>query len=217
MPVEILIADDHQIVRQGLRGLLAQEADFTVIAEAEDGRDAVRLACELSPDVVIIDVGMPELNGIDATRQLLADCPGARVVGLSMHADRRFVTEMLKAGAMGYLLKDCAFEELVTAIRTVLHDKIYLSPRINEQVILEYVAHLQRAEATVFTLLSPRAREVLQLIAEGATVKEIAEQLCISVKTVETYRAQVMEKLDLHSVAELTKYAIREGLTSLGD
>lgn len=217
MSVAILIADDHQIVRQGLRGLLAQQADFTVIAEAEDGRDAVRLACELTPDVVIIDVGMPELNGIDATRQLLAECPGARVVGLSMHADRRYVTEMLKAGAMGYLLKDCAFEELVTAIRTVLHDKIYLSQRIHEQVLQDYVAQLNRADATAFSLLSPREREVLQLIAEGASVKEIAEQLSISVKTVETYRAQIMEKLDLHSVAELTKYAIREGLTSLED
>jgi RNA polymerase sigma factor (sigma-70 family) len=217
MSIDILIADDHKIVRQGLRGLLEKEVDFTVIAEAEDGRAAVRLANELAPDIVIMDIGMPDLNGIDATRQVLADCPEARVIGLSMHADRRFVTEILKAGAMGYLLKDCAFEELVTAIRTVLADKMYLSQRINEQLIQEYVSNLQRTEVSVFTLLSPREREVLQLLAEGVSVKEIAERLVISVKTVETYRAQVMEKLDLHSIAELTKYAIREGLTSLGD
>lgn len=215
MSIEILIADDHKIVRQGLRGLLEDETDLLVVAEAADGREAVRLAGELSPDVVIIDVGMPELNGIDATRQIHADCPEARIIGLSMHADRRFVTEMLKAGAVGYLLKDCAFEELVIAIRTVLHDRLYLSQRINEQVILEYVTNLQRAEPTVFSLLSPREREVLQLLAEGESVKLIADRLSISVKTVETYRAQMMEKLDLHSIAELTKYAIREGLTML--
>ncbi|OPZ84639.1 MAG: Oxygen regulatory protein NreC [bacterium ADurb.Bin429] len=134
-----------------------------------------------------------------------------------MHADRRYVTEMLKSGARGYLLKDCAFEELVTAIRTVLAGKMYLSERINTQLIQDYVANLQRDESSAFTLLSPREREVLQLLAEGESAKAIAERLMLSVKTVETHRAQLMEKLDLHSIAELTKYAIREGLTSLGD
>ncbi|HOF87450.1 MAG TPA: response regulator transcription factor [Armatimonadota bacterium] len=217
MPITLLLADDHKIVRQGLRGLLEQEADFAVIAEAEDGRDAVELAGALAPAVAIIDVRMPDMNGIDATRQLLDVCPAIKVVGLSMHADRRYVTAMLKAGARGYLLKDCAFEELVTAIRTVLAGKLYLSERINTQLIQDYVANLQRDESSAFTLLSPREREVLQLLAEGESVKAIAERLMLSVKTVETHRAQLMEKLDLHSIAELTKYAIREGLTSLGD
>ncbi len=217
MPITILLADDHKIVRQGLRELMEKEEDFAVIAEADDGRDAVELASELTPDIAIIDVRMPDMNGIDATRHLINACPMIRVIGLSMHADRRYVTEMLKSGARGYLLKDCAFEELVTAIRTVLAGKMYLSERINTQLIQDYVANLQRDESSAFTLLSPREREVLQLLAEGESAKAIAERLMLSVKTVETHRAQLMEKLDLHSIAELTKYAIREGLTSLGD
>jgi DNA-binding NarL/FixJ family response regulator len=212
--VSVLIADDHQILRQGLRGLLERHPEFAVVAEAVNGREAVRLTIELTPDLVIIDIGMPDLNGIDATRQLLAECPATRVLGLSMHEDKRFITEMLRAGARGYLLKDCAFEELAQAIHTVLDGRIYLSPRINDLLLQDYVGALQRG-GSAFTLLSPREREVLQLLAEGESVKSIAARLCISVKTVETYRQQIMDKVDIHSIAELTKYAIREGLTPL--
>jgi DNA-binding NarL/FixJ family response regulator len=213
VPIKIILADDHKIVRQGLRTLLEQEADLQVMAEADDGRMAVRLARELSPEVVIMDVGMPDLNGIEATRQVLAECPGVKVIALSMHSDRRFVMNMLKAGASGYLLKDSAFEELATAIRMVLNNKIYLSTEIANIVIKDYLQG--GGDETVFSVLSPREREVLQLMAEGRSSRQIADHLNISIKTVETHRMQIMHKLEIYSVAELTKYAIREGLSSL--
>lgn len=217
MNVRILLADDHMILRQGLRGLLEGQPDFTVVAEAADGREAVLAAGSHEPDVAIIDIGMPGLNGIDATRQLLAASPQTRVVGLSMHADRHFVTEMLKAGAQGYLLKNCAFEELTTAIRTVLAGQIYLSSHINALLLRDYVRIAQREDTSAFGLLSPREREVLQMLAEGESVKKMAAGMGVSVKTVETYRQQIMEKLGVQSIAKLTKYAIREGLTELED
>ena len=190
-----------------------------VVAEANDGRSAVQLAQELQPDVVVMDVGMPGLNGIEATRQITNREPDAKVVALSMHSDRRFMGEMLKAGAKGYLLKDGAFEELATAIRSVVANKVYLSPRIADVVVDDYVRRTPgqaAGDTSAFAKLTPREREVLQLMAEGRATKEIAMDLKVSIKTVETHRRQIMEKLQIHSVAELTKYAIREGLTTAG-
>jgi len=211
--IKIILADDHKIVRQGLRTLLEQESDIEVIGEADDGRMAVRLARELSPQVIIMDVGMPDLNGIEATRQVQAESPGVKVIALSMHSDRRFVMNMLKAGASGYLLKDSAFEELATAIRMVLNNKIYLSTEIANVVVKDYLQG--GGDESVFSVLTPREREVLQLMAEGKSSRQIADQLNISIKTVETHRMQIMHKLQIFNVAELTKYAIREGLSSL--
>ena len=215
MSIRIMIADDHEIVRNGLRSLIEKELDMEVIAEADNGRDAVRLAVELAPDVVIMDIAMPELNGIEAARQIISALPRIKVIALSMHADKRYVMEMLKAGASGYILKDNAYEELARAIRTALKNHTYLSPQITETVIGDYVQFALTANGSAFSLLSAREREVLQLLAEGNSTAQIAECLGISVKTVETYRQHIIEKLDIRSIAELTKYAIREGLTSL--
>jgi len=175
----------------------------------------VTLVREFTPHVVIMDVNMPDLNGIEATRQILSEYPEMKVIALSMHADRRFVINMLKAGAHGYLLKDCAFEELAQAIRLVMGNKTYLSPGVAEIVVKDYVHRVPGPAQTAFSVLTAREREVLQLMAEGKSTSQIAELLHISVKTVETHRQQIMHKLGMRSVAELTKYAIREGLTSL--
>lgn len=216
MGIKILIADDHQIVRQGLRILLESEPDMKVVAEAIDGRATVRLTREIIPDVIIMDVAMPDLNGIEATRQVLTEHPKIKVIGLSMYSDRRFVVNMLKAGASGYLLKDCAFEELIRAIRVVLNNKTYLSPGVSDILVRDYVLGVNHQEgATVYSVLTAREREVLQLMSEGKATSMIAQLLHVSVKTIETHRQQVMQKLNVHSVAQLTKYAIREGLTSL--
>jgi two-component system, NarL family, response regulator NreC len=215
MGTKILLADDHKIIREGLRSLLERQPDMEVVAEAQDGLSTVRLTHKLLPDVVIMDIGMPEMNGIDATRQIVTEIQGVKVIALSMHSDRRFVLQMLKAGASGYLLKDSAFEELILAIHTVTANQPYLSPKITDVVVKEYLGNLSKNESTVFTVLTAREREVLQLLAEGKATKQIATSLHVSVKTIETHRQQIMEKLNIHSVAELTKYAIREGLTSL--
>lgn len=215
MGIKVLIADDHQIVRQGLRHLLEKEPDLVVAAEAEDGRSTVRLAREVRPEVIIMDVAMPDLNGIEATRQIISEMPRVKVIALSMYADRRFVLNMLRAGACGYLLKDCAYEELVRAIRVVLADKTFLSPGVTDIVVKDYMQGALSPENSVFSLLTPREREVLQLMSEGKSTQQIADGLCVSVKTVETHRQQLMHKLNRRSVAELTKYAIREGLTTL--
>lgn len=215
MGITILLVDDHKILRQGLWTLLAKEPDMEVLAEADDGRDAVRLARDLSPQVVIMDVGMPDLNGIEATRQVLQESPDTKVIALSMHADRRFVANMIKAGASGYLLKDSAFEELATAIRKVVAGKTYLSHEISHVLVKDYIQGGAGDEASVFSVLTPREREVLQLMAEGKTNRQIAETLCVSPKTVDTHRQQIMKKLEIHNIVELTKYAIREGLSSL--
>ena len=215
MITKVLIADDHQIVRQGLRNLLEKEPDLKVVAEAEDGRSTVRLARELQPGVIIMDVAMPDMNGIEATRQIVSELPRVKVIALSMYADRRFVVNMLKAGASGYLLKDCAFEELSRAIRAVQAHKTYLSPGVSDILVKDYMTGGSTQETSVFSVLTPREREVLQLMSEGRSTTQIAESLHVSVKTIETHRQQVMHKLNTHSVAELTKYAIREGLTTL--
>jgi DNA-binding NarL/FixJ family response regulator len=211
----ILLADDHQIVRAGLRSLLESETDFAVVADAADGRSAVQIASQLRPDIVVMDITMPQLNGIEATRQMVAHNSSVKVIALSMHSDRRFMSEILKAGAVGYLLKDAAAEELIHAIRAVMRGKTYLSPEIADVLVDDYLSRMPDAQPTVFAALTAREREVLQLMAEGKATKEVAAILHVSVKTVETHRRQMMEKLDLHSVAELTKYAIREGLTSV--
>lgn len=215
MTTRIILADDHKIIREGLRSLLEKQADMEVVAEAHDGLTTVNLVRKLRPDVVVMDIGMPEMNGIDATAQITAEHKETRVIALSMHSDRRFVMQMLKAGAAGYLLKDSAFEELVSAIHMVKRKQRYLSPTITDVVVKEYLQNLPDTESTAFTLLTAREREVLQHIAEGKSTKQIAAVLGVSVKTVETHRQQLMEKLNMHSIAELTKYAVREGLTSL--
>ena len=215
MNIRIVIADDHQIVRQGLRTLLEREADMQVVAEAEDGRRAVSLARELIPHVIVMDVEMPDLNGIEATRQILTEYPQIKIIALSMYSDRRFVTNMLKSGVSGYLLKDCAFEELVQAIRLAMSNMIYLSPGVADMVVKDYANHTPAPSQSVFSVLTTREREVLQLLSEGKRTSQIADLLHISIKTVETHRQQIMHKLGMRSVAELTKYAIREGLTSL--
>lgn len=215
MAINILLVDDHKIVRDGLRSLLEKEPGIKVVGEASSGREAVRFVNELTPDVVILDIGMPDLNGIDATRQMKAKIPAMKILALSMHSDKRFVARMFAAGASGYLLKDCAFEELARAIRTVAQDQTYLSPSIASQVIKDYVRRLAESDSAGPPLVTPREREVIQLLAEGKSTKHIAAALNISVKTVETHRSQIMEKLNIDSIANLTKFAIREGLTSL--
>jgi DNA-binding NarL/FixJ family response regulator len=215
MSTRILIADDHQIMRQGLRALLEGQPGITVVGEAENGRKAVHLAAETRPDVVIMDISMPDLNGIEATRQIKAHDPVVRIVALSIHSDRRFVLQIFRAGAAGYLLKDCAFEELTRAIHTVVDGQAYLSPSIAGLVVGEYIRTLTTGTPHGIPNLSPREREVLQLIAEGRSTKEIASALEVSIKTIETHRRQIMTKLGINSVAELTKHAIREGLTTL--
>lgn len=214
MSIRIILADDHTIVRHGLNRLLQQEEDMEVIAQAADGHSTVELTRELSPDMVIMDIGMPDLNGIDATQQIAREFPQVKVIGLSMHSGKKFVVEMLNAGASGYLLKDCALEELTTAIKTVAAGQIYLSPSITDVVIDNYIRRSETKENSAFSLLSQREREVLQLMAEGKTTKQIGLQLHISPKTVEGHRLRLMSKLNMDNVAKLTKYAIQEGLTS---
>jgi len=215
MTIKVLIADDHQIMREGLRSMLEKEVGIKVVGEAEEGRTTLRLARDLTPDVIIMDVAMPDLNGIEATRQIVADFPAIKVIALSMHDDRRFILNMIKAGAKGYLLKDSAFKDLAKAIRMVVANKTYLSSEIADIVVKDYLANVTSGESSALSLLSPREREVLQLIAEGKTTNQIGEHLHISIKTVDTHRAQLMAKLKVRGVAELTKFAIREGLTAL--
>ena len=212
--IKILLADDHQIVRDGLRSMLEKQG-FQVVAEADNGKTAVDLALEFTPDVIIMDVIMPELNGIEATRMILKASPRCKVIALSMHSDKRYVTRALKAGALGYLLKDSAFDELVKAIRTVLRNRIYLSSEINQAVVKEYLDKIEKLEQPAYSILTDRERQIVQLIAEGKTTKEIAAILTISVKTVETHRQRAMTKLNIDSIAGLTKFAIREGLVTL--
>jgi len=212
MSVKIIIADDHKIMRDGLRTLLEKEKGLEVIAEAKNGRETIQLAEQLRPDIIIMDISMDDLNGMDATRIIVGKEWGCRVIALSMHADKRFVAGMFEAGAMGYLLKDCAFDELIQAIRQVMRGRTYLCSMISGVVIRDYIQRMRKSEPS---LLSPREKETLQLLAEGSTTKRIAGQLRVSVKTVETHRQHIMEKLNIFSIAELTKYAIKEGITSL--
>jgi DNA-binding NarL/FixJ family response regulator len=215
MSIRIVIADDHGIIRQGLRSLLERQSDIEVIGEAQDGREAFELVRELFPDIIIMDITMPNLNGVDATRRIVNKFPSTRVIALSIHSNRRFVADMLQAGASGYVLKECLFEELIEAIKTVMSDNIYLSPRITGVLINDYVGRLAKTVDIKKPALTDREHEVLQLLAEGKPMKQIGRKLHVSVKTIEAIRRHIMEKLSIYSVAELTKYAIREGLTAL--
>lgn len=214
MAPTILIADDHTLLREGLRALLQREG-FQVIAEADNGRSAVKLAKKLQPNIVITDIGMPDLNGVEATKKICAEAPRSKVLALSMHTESRFVLGVLEAGASGYLLKDAAFEELSGAIKAIVKGQIYLSPSIAGVVVRQSIGRCGTKPGSERAVLSRREHEVLQLIAEGRSTKEIAATLYVSVKTVETHRKQIMDKLDIHSIAGLTKYAVREGLTPL--
>lgn len=214
MAIRILLADDHRLMRQGLSSLLEQQPDISVVAEANTGREAVQLTEKLKPDVVVMDVSMPDLNGIDATKQILNKTSETKVIALSMHSDRQFVLEMFRAGATGYLLKDSALEELASAIRTVVHNETYVAPKISG-FSMDDVNRRDTDGPLLAPRLTDREREVLQLLAEGKGTKEIAAELFLSAKTVETHRQHLMDKLDMYTVAELTKYAIREGLTTL--
>ncbi len=213
MSVRIVLADDHKLFISGLRALLAQQDDMEVVAEVKDGREAVRVALEQRPDVVVMDISMPGMNGIEATRQITKVLPEVKVLMLSMHAHRRFVLATLEAGAAGYLLKDCAMEELIRALHIVVADQTYLSPAIAGILVEAYTSLRSEVDVPSFLLLTAREREVLQLIAEGHSTKEIADQLNVSGKTVSTHRKHLMDKLNIHSVAGLTKYAIEEGIT----
>lgn len=214
MSIRLLIADDHKLMREGLRALLSGESDIEVIGEASNGREIVKMVEDSSPDIVLMDISMPQLNGIDATRQIEDLSGDTRVIALSMHADRLFVQGVLKAGAGGYILKDSAFEELAQAVRAVSNGQMYLSPGV-AGVVVEGFLKTNGPPVADEVSLTAREREVLQLITEGISTRDIATQLHISVKTVETHRRQLMKKLDLFTVAELTKYAIRNGLTRL--
>lgn len=221
--MKILLCDDHRMMRDGLRVILEKEG-FEVIGEAANGREALALAAQHCPDVVVMDVSMPDLNGIDATRQLVARHRGIKVVGLSMNADRRYVTAMFAAGAVGYLLKSSASEELMQALRAVGVNLKYVSPAIAGSFVDDFMTHgggtgvaasFAPAKSPSGKPLSPREREVLQLLAEGRSSKDIAVRLDVAATTVETHRRQIMDKLQIRTIAELTKYAVREGLTSL--
>ena len=213
--MRILIVDDHGIVREGLKSLLQNQPDMEVVGEGQDGQVAVELAEQLSPDVVIMDMSMPNLNGIEATRLILQHRPNTRVIILSMHSDRHIVKETLEAGASAYVLKSNLFDEMLRALETVAEGGRYLSPRITDVVIDDYVGKSIEGKSAKTPKLTSRERQIVQLVAEGNTIKEIARILHISPKTADSNRRQIMNKLDLSSVAELTKYAIREGLTSL--
>ena len=215
MSIKLIIADDHQMMREGLKVMLENEEDLQVIAEAERGIETIRKTKELNPDVVIMDVAMPEFNGIEATRTLRIEVPNTKVIGLSMHSDRQFVIEMLRAGASGFVLKQAAFEELANAIRTVAQGRTFLSSTILDIVVQDYIRQFAKSESPAYKQLTDRERQILQLLAEGNSTKEIGYMLSVSVKTIETHRLNIRNKLGIDSFAGLVKFAIREGITTL--
>jgi two-component system, NarL family, response regulator NreC len=215
LPIRILLADDHTVVRDGLRALLEKQADMSVVAEAADGRDSVRLAEEQSPDVVVMDIAMPNMNGIEATRRILSNNPRTAVVILSMHQDESYVLRSLKAGAKGYLLKDSLRSDVIDAIRQVAQGRSFLTKKVSRLLQEDYIRELeQRGLDDSYDLLTEREREILQLVAEGRTNKEVAGLLNVSLTTVETHRTHILQKLGLHSVPELILYAVRKGIIS---
>jgi DNA-binding NarL/FixJ family response regulator len=212
--MKILIADDHGVVRQGLKALIEIEAGMQVVGEASDGQEVVQLAGQLSPDIILMDIAMPNLNGVEATRLILEDNPQIRIIALSVHSDKNFITEMLKAGASGYILKSCLFDEVLRAIQTVASGDYYLSPKITDVVVDDYKYYMAIINKSAQVHLTPRERRIIQLLTEGKSSKQIALRLHLSPKTVDSNRREIMNKLGIFSLAELTKYAIREGLTS---
>jgi DNA-binding NarL/FixJ family response regulator len=215
MEIRILVADNHMVVREAICAILHNEFGMDIVGEAEDGRVVIQLARELHPDVIIMETSMPNLNGIEATRQIVQELPEVKVIALSAHWDRRSVCEMLKAGASGYLPKSCTIRELVSAIQNVVSNRTYLSSHISGLVVDEYLRRSAKQGKSAYSVLTDREREVLQLIAEGKTTKRIAMELYVSPKTIEWHRSQLMKKLHIESIAELVKYAISEGLTSV--
>lgn len=216
--MRIVLVDDHRMFRDGLKALLERQPSMEVVGESDNGAEAVALSEQLKPDVVVMDVTMPQLNGVEATRRILATTPSAKVLGLSMNADRRYVVAMFEAGAAGYLVKNSAADELIQALQSVMRNQTYVSPAVAGVMVDSYLrrTNAPHTEPQAGTpQLTSRERQVLQLIAEGLTSKEMAAQLSVAVPTIETHRRQIMAKLKIHSVAELTKYALREGLTSL--
>ncbi len=212
-PIRILLADDHTVVRDGLRALLEKQSDMAIVAEAADGRDSVRLAEEHTPDVVVMDIAMPNMNGIEATRRILASNPRTAVVILSMHQDESYVLRSLKAGAKGYLLKDSLRSDVIDAIRTVFQGRSFFTKKVGRILQEDYIRQLERRGLDdSYDLLTDREREVLQLVAEGRTNKEVAAMLNVSLTTVETHRTHILQKLGLHSVPELILYAVRKGI-----
>lgn len=215
MAISILLADDHEIMRSGLRSLLSEDKKFEIIAEASDGREAINKTREYHPDVIVMDISMPGMNGIEATRQILDEMSDIKIIALSVHSDKQFISGMLKAGANGYLLKDCAVDELEEAIIAVMNGDTYLSSKITGTVVQYLRDVLNTQHTSAFEILTEREREVLQLIAEGQNTKQIAGKLFVSVKTIETHRQNLMNKLKIYNIPDLVKYAIREGLVSL--
>ncbi len=215
--MQVILADDHRIVREGLVAMLAADPGIEVVGECGNGRDTITMARKLQPDLIVMDVSMPDLNGIDATRRIVEMRNNIKVVALSSHSDERLVKGMLQAGASGYLLKECAGKELILAIRTIRRGKVYVSPEVAGVIVNDYVSMLSGDAKPESAVLSSREREVLQLIAEGQSTSQIGERLHLSVKTVESHRKRIMDKLGIRNVAGLTKYAIREGITSLDD
>lgn len=211
--VKIVLVDDHKIMRDGLRKIIESNSQFEVIGEAVNGREGIKLCENKKPDVVIMDIAMPDLNGVEATHQILATNPEIRIIALSMHSNKQFVSGMLKAGAYGYLLKDCDSDELITAIQMVSRNQKYIAQTISSLLINEYLHTLNEDESE----LSSREKEILQLITEGKSSKEIADILFLSSKTVDAHRKNIMDKLNLRTLPELTKYAIKSGLTTLDE
>jgi two-component system, NarL family, response regulator NreC len=215
MAMRILLVDDHEIMREGVCALLRKYPEMDVVGQAADGRMAIDMVRELQPDVVIMDIGMPNLNGIEATRQMITDNPHLKVMALSTHSDGSVVAKMIKAGATGYMLKESAFSELLDGLHTMAEGKTYLCSKISKVVFADYVNILTNPKSDMVDGLTIREREILQLVAEGHTTKDIAKELHLSPKTVDSHREHIMEKLGVRNVASLTKYAIREGLTTL--
>lgn len=213
--LRILIADDHEIARQGIRSLLEDHPGWEVCAEAKDGREAVALAASLNPDVLLLDIGMPNLNGLDASRQILGITPDARILILTVHDSEQVVREVLATGARGFLLKSDAGRDLVAAVEALENQRTFFTPKVAQMMLDGYLRPHEQSEPAAHTLLTPREREVIQLVAEGKTTKEIASALSLSVKTAETHRTNLMRKLDLHSVADLTLYAVRNGIVQI--